>query len=270
MPVTSYPYAELTFFYWRAYIFVTVLVAVVLAELRYNRIKDMEAYGMKMKIMIVEDDPTIRGLIGETVGKWGYESVLCDEFNRIQDMFLQTEPHLVLMDINLPIFDGYYWCSRIRELSNVPIIFLSSRDSPMDMVMAMNMGGDDYIQKPFYDEVLIAKIKALLRRTYSYAETQVNIIEHEGVLLNLGDRKLTSGDRSIELTKNEFVIVRLLLQNKGHIVSRDKIMRCLWEDESFVDDNTLTVNMTRIRKKLDEIGRYGFITTIKGEGYIIK
>lgn len=225
---------------------------------------------MKMKIMIVEDDPTIRGLIGETVGKWGYESVLCDEFNRIQDMFLQTEPHLVLMDINLPIFDGYYWCSRIRELSNVPIIFLSSRDSPMDMVMAMNMGGDDYIQKPFYDEVLIAKIKALLRRTYSYAETPVNIIEHEGVLLNLGDRKLISGDRSVELTKNEFVIVRLLLQNKGHIVSRDKIMRCLWEDESFVDDNTLTVNMTRIRKKLDEVGRYGFITTIKGEGYIIK
>jgi DNA-binding response OmpR family regulator len=132
------------------------------------------------------------------------------------------------------------------------------------------MGGDDYIQKPFYDDVLIAKIKALLRRTYSYAETPVNVIDHEGILLNLGDRMLISGDQSVELTKNEFVILHLLLQNKGHIVSRDKIMRCLWEDESFVDDNTLTVNMTRIRKKLADIGQNQFITTIKGEGYMIK
>ena len=174
------------------------------------------------------------------------------------------------MDVNLPVYDGYYWCSRIRELSNVPILFLSSRTSPMDMVMAMNMGGDDYIQKPFYDDVFIAKIKALLRRTYAYAETRLNAVEHDGVLLNLGDRTLHCGGRSAELTKNEFVILRLLMQQKGRIVNRDSIMRCLWEDESFVDDNTLTVNMTRIRKKLADIGKGQFITTIKGEGYMIR
>ncbi|WP_309123140.1 response regulator transcription factor [Paenibacillus sp.] len=223
-----------------------------------------------MKIMIVEDEPTIRKLLGETVEKWGFEAVLCEDFNRVQDIFLRSEPHLVLMDINLPVFDGYYWCGRIREMSNVPIVFLSSRDSPMDMVMAMNMGGDDYIQKPFYDDVLIAKIKALLRRTYSYAETPVNAVEYEGVLLNLNDRMLVSGGRSIELTRNEFLILHLLMQQIGRIVSREKIMRCLWEDESFVDDNTLTVNMTRLRKKLADIGRNHFITTIKGEGYFIK
>lgn len=223
-----------------------------------------------MKIMIVEDDPTIRELLGETVGKWGFEAVLCEDFNRIQDMFLRNEPHLVLMDINLPVFDGFFWCGRIRELSNVPIVFLSSRDTPMDLVMAINMGGDDYIQKPFYDDVLMAKIKALLRRTYSYAETPVNVLEHEGVLLNVGDRTLIADGQSVELTKNEFVILHLLMQHKGRIVSREQMMRCLWEDESFVDDNTLTVNMTRIRKKLADIGRDRFITTIKGEGYMIK
>lgn len=223
-----------------------------------------------MKIMIVEDDATIREMLGETIRKWGFESVLCDDFERVQDRYVQEQPHLMLLDINLPVYDGFYWCSRIREVSNVPIIFLSSRTTPMDMVMAINMGGDDYIQKPFYDEVLISKIKALLRRTYSYIDPVPNVIEHEGVILNLHDGRLLSGEQSVELTKNEFRILNLLMQCKGSIVCREKIMRRLWEDESFVDDNTLTVNMTRIRKKLDDLGKSRFITTIKGEGYMIK
>jgi DNA-binding response OmpR family regulator len=155
-------------------------------------------------------------------------------------------------------------------VSKVPIIVISSRNTPMDMVMAMNMGADDFIQKPFFSEVLIAKIKALLRRTYSYIDSVPNLIEHDGVILNLNEGTIVCGEQTADLTKNEFKILSLLMQQKGTIVSREKIMRSLWEDESFVDDNTLAVNMTRIRKKLNELGKDGFITTVKGEGYIIK
>jgi DNA-binding response OmpR family regulator len=223
-----------------------------------------------VKIMIVEDDPIIREMLGETVNKWGFEAVLCDDFHRVLNIFLEEKPHLVVMDINLPVYDGYHWCNQIREVSKVPIIVLSSRNTPMDMVMAMNIGADDYIQKPFFNEVLIAKIKALLRRTYSYIDTAPHIIEHDGVILNLNEGTVRCGEKSAELTKNEFKILSLLMQQKGSIVSREKIMRKLWEDESFIDDNTLAVNMTRLRKKLNELGKDNFITTIKGEGYIIK
>jgi len=223
-----------------------------------------------VKIMIVEDEPTIREMLGETVSKWGFEAVLCDDFNRVLNVFLEEKPHLILMDINLPVYDGFYWCNQIREVSKVPIIVLSSRNTPMDMVMAMNMGADDFIQKPFFSEVLIAKIKALLRRTYSYIDSVPNLIEHDGVILNLNEGTIVCGEQTADLTKNEFKILSLLMQQKGTIVSREKIMRSLWEDESFVDDNTLAVNMTRIRKKLNELGKDGFITTVKGEGYIIK
>jgi DNA-binding response OmpR family regulator len=229
-----------------------------------------EAGGIKVKIMIVEDEPTIREMLGETVSKWGFEAVLCDDFNRVLNVFLEEKPHLILMDINLPVYDGFYWCNQIREVSKVPIIVLSSRNTPMDMVMAMNMGADDFIQKPFFSEVLIAKIKALLRRTYSYIDSVPNLIEHDGVILNLNEGTIVCGEQTADLTKNEFKSLSLLMQQKGTIVSREKIMRSLWEDESFVDDNTLAVNMTRIRKKLNELGKDGFITTVKGEGYIIK
>ena len=228
------------------------------------------AGGIKVKIMIVEDEPTIREMLGETVNKWGFEAVLCDDFNRVLNIFLEEKPHLILMDINLPVYDGFYWCNQIRNVSKVPIIVLSSRNTPMDMVMAMNMGADDFIQKPFFTEVLVAKIKALLRRTYSYIDSAANIIEHDGVILNLNEGTIVCGEQAAELTKNEFRILSLLMQHKGTIVSREKIMRSLWEDESFVDDNTLAVNMTRLRKKLNDLGKDGFITTIKGEGYIIK
>ncbi|WP_346216762.1 response regulator transcription factor [Caldifermentibacillus hisashii] len=223
-----------------------------------------------MKIMIVEDDHTIRDLLGEMLEKWNFEVIKLEEFDHVLEAFLNEKPHLLLLDINLPFFNGFHWCNKIREVSQVPIIFISSRNTAMDMVMAMNMGGDDFIQKPFDTDVLLAKINALLRRSYSYTDTEPNVLEHEGIILNLKDWKLLYGDKSVELTKTEFLILKLLLQNKGSVVNRKKIMRSLWKDENFVDDNTLTVNIARLRKKIDELGKKNFITTKKGEGYIIQ
>ncbi|OPH49283.1 DNA-binding response regulator [Paenibacillus ferrarius] len=222
-----------------------------------------------MKIMIVEDDQTIRDMIVEALRRWGFETLITVEFDAVLSLFIQENPHLVLMDINLPAYDGFYWCRQIRELSNVPILFLSSRNTPMDMVMSMNMGGDDFIQKPFYTDVLVAKINAVLRRTYSYMETNSNVMEHNGIVLNLKDGDITCGTQKIELTRNEFKIMTILMKKPGTIINRDQIMRGLWEDESFVDDNTLTVNITRLRKKLSELGKDDFITTKKGQGYLI-
>jgi DNA-binding response OmpR family regulator len=222
-----------------------------------------------MKIMIVEDDPTIREMLGETIAKWGYEVVKINDFNEVLQFFIDKNPQLVLLDINLPTFDGFYWCQKIREVSKAPIIFISSRDTPMDMIMAMNMGGDDFFQKPFDTNVLMAKMNALLRRSYSYMDTEQNVLEHNGVVLNLNDWDLSFGEKSAELTKTEFTILKLLFQHKGKVVTRSKIMRILWKDESFVDNNTLTVNINRLRKKLAELGKDQFITTKKGEGYII-
>jgi len=223
-----------------------------------------------MKIMIVEDDHTIRDFLGDMLEKWNFEVIKLEEFDHVLETFLNEKPHLLLLDINLPFFNGFHWCNKIREVSQVPIIFISSRNTAMDMVMAMNMGGDDFIQKPFDTDVLLAKINALLRRSYSYTDTEPNVLEHEGIILNLKDWKLLYGDKNVELTKTEFLILKLLLQNKGSVVNRKKIMRSLWKDENFVDDNTLTVNIARLRKKIDELGKKNFITTKKGEGYIIQ
>ncbi|ADK07651.1 TPA: response regulator transcription factor [Bacillus anthracis] len=222
-----------------------------------------------MKILLVEDEPTIRETVADELGKWGFEVWASTNFEHILNDFLAQSPQLVLLDINLPYFDGFYWCRKIREVSKVPIIFLSSRDNPMDMVMAMNMGGDDFVQKPFYTDVLVAKIQALMRRTYSYTQTETNVVEYEGVVLNLQSGEVTYHNQILELTKNEFKILQILMQNIGSIVSRDNIMRKLWENESFVDDNTLTVNVARVRKKLAELGKEEFIHTKKGQGYII-
>lgn len=232
--------------------------------------KDDCLEGRGMKIMIVEDDLTIHDMVGETLEKWGFETVKIEDFDQIMQVFLNHDPHLVIMDINLPSFDGFYWCNKIREISKVPMIFLSSRDTPMDIVMSMNMGGDDYIQKPFHMDVLIAKINALLRRTYSYMETQSKTIEHDGIILNLENGEALHGDRKSELTKTEFLILKILMKNKGTIVSRTKMMRSLWKNENFVDENTLTVNIARLRKKLAELGKEHFIMTKKGQGYIIQ
>jgi len=221
------------------------------------------------KVMIVEDDPKMRGIILENTIKWGFEGLAADQFDAVFSSFLKFEPHLVLMDINLPAFDGFYWCQRIREVSKVPLIFISSRDSNMDIIMAMNMGGDDFIQKPFSLEVLMAKINALLRRTYSYVDVETSVIEHNGAVLDLKDNHLQYNHEQADLTKNEYRIMYILLKNHGKVVSREEIMRGLWEDESFVDDNTLTVNINRLRRKLEDIGLSDFIQTRKGQGYII-
>ncbi len=221
------------------------------------------------KILIIEDDYKLRQIILEHIEKWGFEGLSVEEFNNILTIFLKYSPHLILLDINLPAFDGFYWCKKIREISEVPIIFISSRTSNMDIIMAINQGGDDYIQKPFSMEVLIAKINALLRRAYSYRKAAVNVIEYQGVILNLPDNQLLYQEQKLELTKNEFKIMLVLMKNKGTIVKREQIMQSLWEDESFIDDNTLTVNINRLRKKLSQIGLSEFIQTRKGQGYMI-
>ncbi|MBU5592204.1 response regulator transcription factor [Clostridium sp. MSJ-4] len=221
------------------------------------------------KIMMVEDDTKIRDIVLENLQRWGFEGVYVDDFDEVFNVFVKEKPHLVLMDINLPLFDGFYWCNKIREVSKVPVIFLSSRNTNMDIVMAINMGGDDFVQKPFSLDVLMAKINALIRRTYSYTDVSSDVLEYNGVVLNLKDSTVLHGEDKIELTKNEFKIIYILMKNNGTVVSRDKIMRSLWEDESFVDDNTLTVNINRLRKKLSDIGLDDFIKTKKGQGYIV-
>ncbi len=221
------------------------------------------------KIMIIEDDLTIAGTIKDHLRKWNYDVSYVNDLKNILEQFVRFEPHLVLLDVMLPFFNGFYWCNEIRKISKVPIMFISSASDNMNIVMAMNMGGDDFIEKPFDLNVLTAKVGALLRRTYSF-QGQVNLIEHKGVVLNLRDTTLTCQDKKIELTKNEFKILQLLMENIGKVVSREEIMQCLWESDSFIDDNTLTVNITRLRKKLVEAGLENFITTKKGLGYMVE
>lgn len=219
------------------------------------------------KILIIEDDKTISNILMEHLKKWEFEVVCADDFKNITELVIQVNPHLILLDIMLPFFNGFYWCNEIRKLSNTPIIFISSASDNMNIVMAMNMGGDDFIAKPFDLDVLTAKIQAVIRRTYSI-QGQMNIIEHKGLILNLSDTTLSYEDKKIELTKNEYKILQLIMENIGKVVSRDKIIEKLWESESFIDDNTLTVNITRLRKKLDDIGLNDFIKTKKGMGYL--
>jgi len=221
------------------------------------------------KIMIVEDDTRIKEILLENVVRWGFEGKALDNFDEVFIEFSKYSPHLVLMDINIPFFDGFYWCSKIREISKVPIIFVSSRNNNMDVIMAINMGGDDFIQKPFSLEILMAKIKALIRRTYSYADAETNVLQYQDIVINMKDNSIVYKNKKSELSRNEFSILYLLMKNNGNLISRDKIMRSLWEDESFVDDNTLTVNVNRLRKKLEDIGLEDLIKTKKGQGYTI-
>jgi len=220
------------------------------------------------KILIVEDDETITKAIKNTIESWNYNALCITDFRDIMKEFVAYSPHLVLLDISLPFYNGYYWCSEIRKLSKVPIIFISSASDNMNIVMAVNMGGDDFIAKPFDLNVLTAKVQAMLRRTYDFAG-QSSLIEHKGAILNTGDATLTYNNQKIELTKNEYKILQVLIENKGKVVSRDTIMAKLWETDNFIDDNTLTVNITRLRKKLDEAGLHDFISTKKGIGYMV-
>ena len=217
----------------------------------------------KYRILIVEDDEVIAHSIQKLMGDWGWEACCVEDFSKVLDTFASYNPHLVILDIALPACNGFYWCMEIRKISRVPVVFLSSASDNLNIVIAMNMGGDDFIAKPFDSAVALAKSAALLRRTYSFGGSSA-LLAHRGAVLNLGDATLTYEGRRQELTKNEFRILQTLLENKGHTVSRDALMRRLWESDCYVDDNTLTVNVTRLRKKLDEVGLTDFITTKKG------
>ena len=221
------------------------------------------------RILIVEDDPGIAKAVAAALQKWELDARCVTDFRNVMAEFAQYDPHLVLLDISLPFFNGYHWCSEIRRVSKVPVIFISSASDNMNIVMAMNMGADDFIAKPFDQSVLTAKIQALLRRTYDFAAA-VPILEHRGALLNTGDNTLTYEGRQIELSKNEYRILYTLLENKGKVVSREKLMDRLWETDSFVDENTLTVNVNRLRKTLDAAGRPGVITTRCGGGDLVE
>lgn len=221
------------------------------------------------KILIIEDDFTIAKLISNHLSNWGYETKFIEDFHNIMDTFNTYAPDLVLTDINLPCYNGFHWCSEIRKISNIPIMFISSISDNMNIVMAMNMGGDEYIEKPFDINVLTAKIQALLRRTYSMSQPQ-NIIQYKELSLNLNNTELTYKENTISLTKNEYMILQLLIERQGRIVARDEIMERLWGNEEFIDDNTLTVNITRLRKKLESFGLTDYIKTKKGIGYILE
>lgn len=221
------------------------------------------------RILTVEDDDIISKAICDSLRSWGYDARSASDFRNILQEFTAFEPHLVLMDISLPFFNGYHWCSEIRRISNVPVIFISSTSDNMNIVMAVNMGGDDFIAKPFDLNVLLAKVQAMIRRTYDFAKP-TNIIEAGGALLNADDATLYNGDIKIDLTKNEYRILQVLMENKGKVISRDILMTRLWETDSFVDDNTLTVNMTRLRRKLEQNGLPDFIKTKKGLGYMVE
>ena len=221
------------------------------------------------RIMIIEDDKGIAQAISKQISMWNIESVCVNDFRNIMGELAECKPHLVLLDISLPFYNGYYWCEEIRKVSKVPIIFLSSASDNMNIVMAMNMGGDDFIAKPFDMGVLIAKIQAVLRRTYDFTAS-VSIIEHRGLILNTENNTLTYKGENIDLTKNEDRIIHVLMTNRDKVVSREKLMKKLWESDSFVDENTLTVNVNRLRKKLDAIGAKNMIATKHGIGYILQ
>ena len=220
------------------------------------------------KIMVVEDDVSLKNIIAKCLTKWGHDVHQIENLENIIEEFKNYNPELVLLDINLPFYDGFHWCNEIRKISKVPIIFISSRNSNMDVIMGVNLGADDYIQKPFSVDVLVAKVNALLRRTYNFVDNNSNQIIHNGVTLDLSTATINYEDNTIELTKNEIKILHELMKYKGQIVSRNKLMKKLWDNDWFVDDNTLTVNVNRIRS-LNEIGLEDFIETKRGLGYII-
>ena len=218
------------------------------------------------KIFLVEDDETIAKMVKNHLEKWDYEVRIAQKFDRIMAEFADYEPQLVLMDIGLPFYNGYHWCTQIRKVSNVPVVFLSSAADNMNIVMAVTMGADDFIAKPFDMQVLTVKIQAILRRSYDFAGNS-SVLEHRGAMLNISEAELSYEGESLELTKNELKIIQTLFENKASIVTRDTLMTKLWESDTYVDENTLSVNVNRLRKKLASIGLSDFIITKKGIGY---
>lgn len=220
------------------------------------------------KIMVIEDDAAMADAVKRQTEAWGNEVYLVRNFQNVLKEFIEFGPHLVLIDIMLPFYNGYYWCTEIRKVSSVPVIFISSASDNMNIVMAINMGGDDFIAKPFDLNVLNAKVQAILRRTYDLGG-QVPVMEQGGAILNLNEMSLVYRDKKVELSKNEFRILQTLMENKGKVVSRNTLMTRLWEDDCYVEENTLTVNITRLRKRLEQIGLTDFIETKTGKGYFI-
>ena len=220
------------------------------------------------KLLIVEDDAGIAGAVAAYARQWGLAAEIVRDFRNVMETFSAVQPQLVLLDISLPFFDGYHWCGEIRKRSNVPILFLSSAADNMNIVMALSLGADDFIAKPFDLGVLMAKIQALLRRTYDFSEER-SVLEHRGAVLDLGMGTLSFGDTKIPLSKNEYRILLCLMENKGSAVSRERLMERLWETDMFVDENTLSVNVNRLRRKLDAAGLTGFIVTRVGVGYAL-
>ena len=221
------------------------------------------------RILIVEDDMTIAELLAEHLRSWNYQAECARDFKRILENFVRFDPQLVILDIGLPFYNGFYWCQEIRRESKVPVVFLSSMSDNMNIVMAMNMGGDDFIAKPFDLNVLTAKLQAILRRCYDFS-VQSPALTYGGVTLDPSEASLTYGGVTLELSRNEYRILLTLMERAGQVVSREKLMERLWETDSFVDENTLTVNIGRLRKKLESIGLSGFIVTRKGMGYALK
>lgn len=224
---------------------------------------------MKYKILVVEDDSIISSEIQKHFIAWGFEVQTVCDFEAVFSQFAMFEPHLVILDISLPFYNGYYWCTEIRKVSKIPIIFLSSTSDNMNIIMAMNMGGDDFVAKPFDLAVLSAKVQAMIRRAYSF-QGNSHILEHKGVILNLSNASLEVSGKKVELTKNELRILQILFEHKGETVTREAIMKHLWDGDCFIDDNTLAVNLTRLRKKLEGISLNDFITTKKGMGYLLE
>ena len=221
------------------------------------------------RILIIEDDMTIAHALANHLERWDYETRCAEDFKYVTEVFLEYDPQLVLLDVMLPFFNGFHWCQEIRKISKVPIIFLSSANDNMNIVMAMNMGGDEYIDKPFDLNVVTAKVQAILRRAYSF-QGSVNVMEYHGAVLHLNDAVISYRNRELELTKNEFRILQMLLENRGKIVSRDDLITRLWESDEFIDDNTLTVNIARLRKKLEQLGLDDMIRTKTGIGYMVE
>ncbi|GIO61732.1 response regulator transcription factor [Paenibacillus cineris] len=219
------------------------------------------------KILIVEDDPKIAGLLQSHIQKYGDEAIVIYDFDRVLDEFTAAAPHIVLLDVNLPSFDGYYWCRQIRQVSTCPIVFISARNEKMDQVMALENGGDDYITKPFHYEIVMAKIRSQLRRVYGdYAAAGERTVEQAGLVLYPERMEMKLGDKRISLTRKETILIETLLERSPRLVSRETILEKLWDD-TFVDDNTLSVNITRVRKRLAELGIGEALETVRGSGY---
>lgn len=219
------------------------------------------------KVFIIEDDVKINEQLGSFLKRYGYEVATSFDFENIVDIALEENPKIILLDINLPVFDGYYICKEIRKQSNVPIIVVTSRDTEMDELISMNLGADDFITKPYNTAILLARIESIIRRIYG--NNSMEIYEYNGLRYNLSTSEMEYEGNKSDLTKNESRILYTLIKNKGKIVSRSELMKYLWQNDEFVDDNTLTVNINRLRKKMEEIGANNMLTTKRGQGYIL-